>query len=253
MTASTSSNRRGGSSASIPTGTRRRSSTSPMRSPAVASRGCSRWPSPPTTSDPASSTSTTPTPRATPGSSSTRPKDGVVDESSARELLKVDQPYANHNGGLVLFGPDDLLYIGLGDGGSGGDPERRGLDLTTPLGKILRIDPEPDGDRPYTVPRGQSVRRQRVRAAGDLLLRPAQPVALRLRRRDGRPRDRRRRTGRRGGGRRRRRRAMAQAPASGGRRSRATRPSTTTRNRRTRSSRPSSRPMRTATARSPAG
>ena len=45
-----------------------------------------------------------------------------------------------------------VLYIGLGDGGSGGDPERRGLDLTTPLGKILRIDPEPDGDRPYTVP-----------------------------------------------------------------------------------------------------
>lgn len=81
-----------------------------------------------------------------------RAEDGIVDESSARELLKVDQPYENHNGGLVLFGPDDLLYIGLGDGGSGGDPERRGLDLTTPLGKILRIDPEPDGNRPYTVP-----------------------------------------------------------------------------------------------------
>ena len=80
-------------------------------------------------------------------------EDGVADESTARELLKVDQPYENHNGGLVLFGPDDLLYIGLGDGGAGGDPERRGLDLTTPLGKILRIDPEPDGNRPYTVPR----------------------------------------------------------------------------------------------------
>ena len=52
----------------------------------------------------------------------------------------------------MLFGPDDLLYIGLGDGGSGGDPERRGLDLTTPLGKILRIDPEPDGDRPTPCP-----------------------------------------------------------------------------------------------------
>ena len=80
--------------------------------------------------------------------------DGKVDESSARELLKVDQPYANHNGGLVVFGPDDLLYIGFGDGGSGNDPDRNALDLTTPLGKILRIDPAPDGDRPYTVPAG---------------------------------------------------------------------------------------------------
>ena len=67
-------------------------------------------------------------------------------------MLKVEQPYANHNGGLVLFGPDEKLYIGLGDGGSGGDPERRGLDLSTPLGKILRIDPEPSGELPYTVP-----------------------------------------------------------------------------------------------------
>ncbi len=79
-------------------------------------------------------------------------KDGVVDESSARELLAVDQPYPNHNGGLVLFGPDGDLYIGLGDGGDGGDPERRGLDLSTLLGKILRIDPAPDGSSPYTVP-----------------------------------------------------------------------------------------------------
>ncbi len=77
----------------------------------------------------------------------------TVDPGSARELLRVDQPYPNHNGGLVLFGPDDLLYIGLGDGGSAGDPDRNGLDETTLLGKILRIDPEPDGDFPYTVPK----------------------------------------------------------------------------------------------------
>ncbi|MCL4288434.1 MAG: PQQ-dependent sugar dehydrogenase, partial [Thermoleophilia bacterium] len=64
----------------------------------------------------------------------------------------VDQPYPNHNGGLVLFGPDGKLYIGLGDGGGKGDPERRGLDLSTLLGKILRIDPRPDGDEPYTIP-----------------------------------------------------------------------------------------------------
>ena len=79
-------------------------------------------------------------------------RDGVVDESTKREILAVDQPYPNHNGGLLKFGPDGYLYVGLGDGGSGGDPERRGLDLSTMLGKILRIDPEPDGDRPYTIP-----------------------------------------------------------------------------------------------------
>lgn len=81
-----------------------------------------------------------------------RAEDGRVDESSAREILAVDQPYPNHNGGLVLFGPDGELYIGLGDGGAKGDPERRGLDLSTLLGKILRIDPKPDGAEPYTIP-----------------------------------------------------------------------------------------------------
>jgi len=81
-----------------------------------------------------------------------RADDGRVDTSSAREILAVDQPFPNHNGGLLLFGPDGKLYIGLGDGGSGGDPDRNGLDLSTLLGKILRIDPAPDGDSPYTVP-----------------------------------------------------------------------------------------------------
>lgn len=80
------------------------------------------------------------------------PDGGTADPGSARELMRVDQPFPNHNGGLVLFGPDDKLYIGFGDGGSGGDPDRNGLDLSTLLGKILRIDPAPDGDRPYTVP-----------------------------------------------------------------------------------------------------
>lgn len=75
-----------------------------------------------------------------------------VDPGSARELLRVEQPYPNHNGGLVLFGPDDRLYIGLGDGGSADDPDRNGQDPTTLLGKILRVDPRPDGDLPYTVP-----------------------------------------------------------------------------------------------------
>jgi glucose/arabinose dehydrogenase len=76
----------------------------------------------------------------------------TADPASARELLAIDQPYENHNGGLLEFGLDGRLYVGLGDGGSAGDPERRGLDLTTPLGKILRIDPSADGSAPYTIP-----------------------------------------------------------------------------------------------------
>ena len=80
------------------------------------------------------------------------PTTGVFDRSSSREVLTVDQPYTNHNGGQLAFGPDQLLYIGVGDGGSGGDPERHALDLSSRLGKILRIDPKPDGDQPFGVP-----------------------------------------------------------------------------------------------------
>ncbi len=85
----------------------------------------------------------------------------VADPQSAREILSVDQPYSNHNGGLLLFGPGEarepgsaaeLLYIGLGDGGSADDPDRNGQDLSTLLGKILRIDPRPSGGRPYAIP-----------------------------------------------------------------------------------------------------
>jgi len=71
---------------------------------------------------------------------------------NARTLLMVDQPYANHNGGDLSFGPDGLLYIGMGDGGSGGDPERRATNPAELLGKLLRIDPTPSGVLPYTVP-----------------------------------------------------------------------------------------------------
>jgi glucose/arabinose dehydrogenase len=80
------------------------------------------------------------------------PATGVFDPATAREVVEVEQPFANHNGGKVTFGRDGMLYIGLGDGGSGDDPNRAGLDLTTPLGKILRIDPTPTADSPYTVP-----------------------------------------------------------------------------------------------------
>ncbi len=78
--------------------------------------------------------------------------DGTFDPGSARTLLTISQPYANHNGGNLEFGPDGYLYVGMGDGGSANDPERRGLDAGQLLGKILRIDPTPDGDQPYTIP-----------------------------------------------------------------------------------------------------
>ena len=72
--------------------------------------------------------------------------------ASARLLLAVDQPYANHNGGHLAFGPGGFLYIAMGDGGSGGDPHGNAQRLDTLLGKILRIDPRPSSGRPYTVP-----------------------------------------------------------------------------------------------------
>jgi glucose/arabinose dehydrogenase len=66
--------------------------------------------------------------------------DGAFDAASARQLLAVDQPFANHNGGEVTFGPDGLLYVGLGDGGNQGDPNGNGQNPDVLLGKIVRID-----------------------------------------------------------------------------------------------------------------
>ena len=62
-----------------------------------------------------------------------------------REVLYVPQPYANHNGGQLAFGPDGLLYVGMGDGGSGGDPENRAQELSSRLGKLLRLDVDTRG------------------------------------------------------------------------------------------------------------
>ena len=75
-----------------------------------------------------------------------------IDKASEREVLRVEQPYANHNGGQLAFGPDGSLYIGLGDGGSAGDPEGRAQSLDTLLGKILRISPRPTDGEPYGIP-----------------------------------------------------------------------------------------------------
>jgi glucose/arabinose dehydrogenase len=76
-----------------------------------------------------------------------------VNGSSGRTLLRVKQPYANHNGGHLAFGPDNLLYVGFGDGGSGGDPGNRAQSRNTLLGKILRMDVNRrTGTLPYGIP-----------------------------------------------------------------------------------------------------
>lgn len=64
----------------------------------------------------------------------------VVASGSGRTILRIVQPYANHNGGMIAFGPDGYLYIGMGDGGSAGDPGNRAQSTATLLGKLLRID-----------------------------------------------------------------------------------------------------------------
>jgi glucose/arabinose dehydrogenase len=74
----------------------------------------------------------------------------VADGASEQIILTADQPYPNHNGGQILFGPDGLLYLGLGDGGSANDPEGRGQDLTELLGSILRVDVS--SGTSYTIP-----------------------------------------------------------------------------------------------------
>jgi len=77
----------------------------------------------------------------------------VADAAGGVTLLTVTQPFENHNGGQLAFGPDGFLYVALGDGGSGGDPFGNGQNLGTLLGKLLRLDVE-SGTTPYAIPAG---------------------------------------------------------------------------------------------------
>lgn len=77
----------------------------------------------------------------------------IADPTSEKILLSFNQPFENHNGGQIAFGPDGNLYIATGDGGSGGDPQNHGQRLNTLLGKILRIDVrDTTAERPYVIP-----------------------------------------------------------------------------------------------------
>jgi glucose/arabinose dehydrogenase len=75
---------------------------------------------------------------------------GRADPQSEARLLRIAQPFPNHNGGATVFGPDGYLYLGLGDGGSGGDPMGNGQNPEVLLGKILRIDV--NAGEPYSIP-----------------------------------------------------------------------------------------------------
>jgi glucose/arabinose dehydrogenase len=75
-----------------------------------------------------------------------------ADPESAKVIMHIDQPYANHHGGELAFGPDGYLYIGSGDGGWEGDVIHAGQDLSTVLGKMLRIDVNVKGDERYAIP-----------------------------------------------------------------------------------------------------
>jgi glucose/arabinose dehydrogenase len=78
--------------------------------------------------------------------------DDGADPASERQVLFVEQPFSNHNGGALAFGPDGHLYVALGDGGSAGDPMGNAQSLSTLLGKLLRISPRPSAGEPYAIP-----------------------------------------------------------------------------------------------------
>jgi quinoprotein glucose dehydrogenase len=92
-----------------------------------------------------------------------------ADPKSEEEILRIPQPYWNHNGGTLAFGPDGYLYIGLGDGGLGGDPHKNGQSLKTLLGKILRIDVDhADAGKKYAIPKDNPFAGMDEKARGEI-------------------------------------------------------------------------------------
>jgi glucose/arabinose dehydrogenase len=80
-------------------------------------------------------------------------EDGSLNADARRVVIETPQPFGNHNGGHLAFGPDGMLYVGMGDGGAADDPDRRAQDTNDLLGKMLRINPStPSGELGYTVP-----------------------------------------------------------------------------------------------------
>ncbi len=99
-----------------------------------------------------------------------RGRPDTADPRSAHLILGVDQPFSNHNGGHVAFGPDGWLYLGLGDGGGAGDPQGNAQNLRSPLGKILALSPRGTAAPAGAPPRGRRLPARAV--TGDLRERP---------------------------------------------------------------------------------
>ena len=106
-----------------------------------------------------------------------------ADKSTKRKLLDIDHSrFANHNGGQIQWGPDDLLYIATGDGGGGGDPLENAQDKGSLLGKLLRINPlrNPKGKLKYGIPQDNPYIGE-CRPGRDLRARPQEPLPVLVR------------------------------------------------------------------------
>lgn len=93
------------------------------------------------------------------------PNATTADASREEAVIEIDQPYSNHNGGQVAFGPDGMLYIGMGDGGAGGDPHGNAQNMQSLLGKLLRIDVS---KKPYAIPADNPFASSASRARGEI-------------------------------------------------------------------------------------